>query len=1069
MRLDPNQRRAVEASGSVAVVAGAGTGKTHMLAQRYLHHLCEGGLRPLEVVAVTFTRRAADELRARIRRVVKEALAEGAAGLHPDALLEVEAAPIGTIHALAQRVCQAFPHEAGLPPDAAVLDELDGRLWTAEALDAALERLDAEAVTALPFSLLKSALRTLLADPFRAEAALAKDAGGLRRELEAARQTALQQARGPAWDDAVKLLRNAAGPAEHPAEVARRAALAAVAALPSIATGEATPEESDAARTGAAEPAAVEPGAAGPDASAEAQAWEVLAGLRPTAGRAATWRSLGHADLAAVKAALRVLRDAARSVWQAGSGPAAWRWSGLDERMVVRTAAVRAAFASVRVALAERKRRAALVDFGDLELHAVRALQHDAVQRALRQRWQAILVDEFQDTSPAQARLLELLRGDAPVTMVGDEKQSIYGFRGADVRVFREERRRLADEAAAGDVELGTSYRSHEALVRFVNRVFDSVLGDAAAPLRAARASSTVPGPHVRWFELDARGAPGDAAALAEAERIAQALHALLAADPPLQVDDGDGGVRPLRAGDVAVLARSRASLEALEALAPARGVPVLNAGGGDVLTTPEGLDAQALLAAVVDPRDAPAVLATLRGPYVAASDPAIHALAQAGERAQARWWMRLDASADPQLQAGARLLHELRALQARGASALDLLRDADARTGYTAILANLPNAARRLADHQGMLDLVTQLEAGGADAFALSRRLRRLRAAEVAVPRPPLRSRDAVALMTIHAAKGLEWPVVVLADMARRGRSQPDDVAVDPDLGVTLRWRDGAGGWAEPALYRLAGARARAREAAEDVRLSYVALTRARDLLLLSARAPSGGLLTLLRPGLEAAGLAPEVQTVSAGGVPPLPPLPPVPVVADDGDRFWAVRLDAGACPASAAEATATLSAAPPLPPADPFAASPLFAAAVAPASAHDWHRPLQALASLDEDGTWQRAAAQLAGAALPPPQVADLLVAMTGPGGTRLEVVARWPGTAGRPGVALAAPEELPSGEVSTAAWTWLPLDPLAPDATLPRLRAALAVARGSAADAANGPADPSRRGTGGDAPDG
>lgn len=1067
MTLDPNQRRAVHASGSVAVVAGAGTGKTHMLARRYLHHLAEGGLRPLEVVAVTFTRRAADELRARIRGVVKEALAANATGLHPDALLEVEAAPIGTIHALAQRVCQAFPQEAGLPPDATVLDELDGRLWTAEALDAALERLDAEAVTALPFSLLKSALRTLLADPFRAEAALAKDAGALRRELEAARRTALQQALGASWEDAVNLLRNAAGPAEHPAEGARRAALAAVAALTPIVAAEPAPEEPDAAAAGA-DPLGAEWGAAAPGASAEAQAWEVLAGLRPTAGRAAAWRSLGQADLAAVKAALRVLRDAARSVWQAGSGPAAWHWSALDARMVARTGAVRAAFASVRATLAERKRRAALVDFADLELHAVRALQNDAVQQALRRRWRALLVDEFQDTSPAQARLLELLRGDAPVTMVGDEKQSIYGFRGADVSVFRGERRRLADEAAAGDVELGTSYRSHEALVRFVNRVFDTVLGAAAAPLHAARASSPVPGPHVRWLELDARGAGGDAAALAEAERIAQALGALLEADPPLQVDGGDGGVRPLRAGDVAVLARSRASLAALEALAPARGVPVLNAGGGDVLTTPEGLDAQALLAAVVDPRDAPAVLATLRGPFVAASDPAIHALVQAGERAQARWWTRLDASPEPQLQAGARLLHDLRALQARGASALDLLREADARTGYTAILANLPNAGRRLADHQGMLELVSQLEAGGADAFALSRRLRRLRAAEVAVPRPPLRSRDAVALMTIHAAKGLEWPVVVLADMARRSRSQPDDVAVDPDLGVTLRWRDGAGGWAEPALYRLAAARAREREAAEDLRLSYVALTRARDLLLLSARAASGGLLTLLRPGLEAAGLTPEVRTVSAGGVPPMPPLPPVPVVADDADRFWAVRLDAGASVVGAAAEVATPAAAPPLPPADPFAAAPLFAAAVEPASERDWQRPLQAFASLDEDGTWQRAAALLAGAALPPPHVTDLLVPMTGPGGTRLEVVVRWPGTAGRPGVALAAPEELPEGEVMTTAWTWLPLDPLAPAATLPRLREALALAGGSASAAARGPADASRLGTGGDAPD-
>lgn len=231
MRLDPAQRRAVDAEGSVAVVAGAGTGKTHMLARRYLHHLRAGHLRPLEVVAVTFTRRAADELRARIRSALRETLAEDGSSLPPNALPELEAAPIGTIHALAQRICHAFPEAAGLPPDVTVLDELDGRLWTAEALDAALERLRAAEVTALPFSLLKRALETLLADPFRAEAALAKDAAQLRAELEAARAAALTDLRGDAWDAAVACLQAAAGPAEHPTEEARRAALTAVGVL----------------------------------------------------------------------------------------------------------------------------------------------------------------------------------------------------------------------------------------------------------------------------------------------------------------------------------------------------------------------------------------------------------------------------------------------------------------------------------------------------------------------------------------------------------------------------------------------------------------------------------------------------------------------------------------------------------------------------------------------------------------------------------------------------------------------------------------------------------------------
>ena len=1009
MSLDRHQRRAVEADASVAVVAGAGTGKTHMLARRYLYHLRRHGLRPLEVVAVTFTRRAADELRGRIRSVLRAAVAAGEEGLDPDALLELEAAPIGTIHSLAQRVTQAFPDEAGLPPDAAVLDELDGRLWTAEALDAALDAVSAEELSALPFSLLKQALRRLLEDPYRAEVALAKDARALRAELEAARAAALAACRGPAWDDAIATLRSAAGPAEHPAEVSRRAALAAVAAID----------------------------AAGAPAPAE-EGWQLLSALAPQLGRAGDWQALGGVDLAAVKAALRSLRDAAREVWQGGRGPAAWAWGELDERMLMRTAAVRAAFARVRADLAERKRRARLVDFGDLELHAVRALEHEHVRVALRRRWRAVLVDEFQDTSPAQARVLALLRDDdTPVTVVGDEKQSIYAFRGADVRVFRDERRRLGRQVGADSVELGTSYRTHRGLVEAVNRVFDEVLGADAAPLRAAREASALPPPYLRWLELDAAGASSEDSALAEAERVAQEIAALLRSEPPLEVDDGDGR-RALRAGDVAVLARSRASLEAFEALAGAVGVPVLNAGGGDVLSTQEALDALALLRAVVDPSDTPALVALLRGPFVAASDVAIHALAAGATRGRSAWWQRLSTSSDERLRAGAALLEELRERAERGASASDLLMYADDARGYGAVLANLPNAARRLADWQGVLELVRALEDGAADPFALVRRLGRLRAAEVAVPRPPLRSSDAVTLMSIHGAKGLEWPVVAVLDLSRRPRAVADEVLVDPDLGVVLRWREPGGDWIEPALYQLAERRRLERASSEDARLAYVALTRARDLVLLSARGASGGLRSRLAPGLEAAGVAAEVVPVRPGSALGPAPLPAPPAAPDDraaDERVWGARLDG----APAAPAGGELA----LPPADPFAGAPLFASDAATADpGAAWGEVAAALAVLDEEGVWDEAGRVLAGAGLPAPASSDLFVRLRDRHGHEREAVMRWPPTGARPGVALMAPEEL-AEPPDAARWRWLPLDPLAPRTALASLRDALAQA--------------------------
>jgi ATP-dependent helicase/nuclease subunit A len=152
--LTEEQQRAVKARSSVAVVAGAGTGKTHMLTERYFHHLSEDNYSPLEVVAVTFTEKAAGELKSRIRGRVSERMPD-----REDLLAELEAAQISTIHALCARICREHPDEAEVPPDFSILDELRGRLWTADRLVDALDELPAEHYEALPYPLMQVALR----------------------------------------------------------------------------------------------------------------------------------------------------------------------------------------------------------------------------------------------------------------------------------------------------------------------------------------------------------------------------------------------------------------------------------------------------------------------------------------------------------------------------------------------------------------------------------------------------------------------------------------------------------------------------------------------------------------------------------------------------------------------------------------------------------------------------------------------------------------------------------------------------------------------------------------------
>jgi ATP-dependent helicase/nuclease subunit A len=184
-------------------------------------------------------------------------------------------------------------------------------------------------------------------------------------------------------------------------------------------------------------------------------------------------------------------------------------------------------------------------------------------------------------------------------------------------------------------------------------------------------------------------------------------------------------------------------------------------------------------------------------------------------------------------------------------------LKLADHLTGYTAIIANLPGAQRREADWRGFGELVRDLERGADHAFTVVRWLRQLYEAGAEVPRPPLEAGDAVSLMTIHSAKGLEWPVVVIPDLARGYPSQSPAVLFDPELGVAANFGEDDG---EPVLYRLIADRKALAQEAEARRLFYVACTRARDhLILTSTEATTNRLsgLALLRPGLELANVS--------------------------------------------------------------------------------------------------------------------------------------------------------------------------------------------------------------------
>jgi len=851
MTLTPQQAQSAYSPHSVAVTAGAGTGKTHMLSERYLYFLKDKheeepkpSFSPLQIVAVTFTEKAAAELRSRIRFTIADSMSD-----RPDLLAELEAAQISTFHALAARICREHYDKANVPPDFAVQDELDSPIWQAETFADALVQLPSHLYAGIPFSLMHDVLQALLSDPLTAKESLERDRTAWLPLLELIRQQALDTLLADgSWLSSKPILDSYAAPGDKLDEHR----LAALAAIESLEQGHNV-----------------------------AQSLDVLNSLKINVGSQKNW--VGRATLDEVKAAIASVRNLAQEALK--SGLITLEPNVYDGQTETILPALREAFAWTQAFLQKAKYQQRVLDFNDLEVHALQALKDPAVQHYYAQRWQVFLIDEFQDTNPIQGKLLEKLTAKATITIVGDVKQSIYGFRRADVRVFQDWQARIHPNS--DPVELSTSFRTHRLLMNQVNQVFAPVLADLHQPLTAHRKEILEPTPEIQLYTVAVDDKHKDDKSIdtnaepcrrVEAQKIADMVEEMLLNKLPVH-DKPSGQLREIQPKDIAILSRTWGPLELYGNAIAARDIPILQAGGGNLLDTREAKDAWAMLRFLADPTDSLALAAVLRSPFFAVSDTTLYTFAQSLPD-KTGWWKHLRTSTEPTLSHAREILGEL-LIARRTEAPTRLLQLCDRLTGYTAVIANLPGANRRMADWQGFGELARSLEAGSFDVLVIIRRLKRLQDAEVKIPRPALAGGNAVSLMTIHGSKGLEWPVVIVPDLARPISRDSPTVRFDPELGVAIKLEDEEGERQKSALYTLLEQRKKADDCEESKRVLYVALTRARDRLILTAAKPTGGGLDVLKPGLE--GLiastpipfAPELAQPVAPVALTIPPLP--------------------------------------------------------------------------------------------------------------------------------------------------------------------------------------------------
>ncbi|NJK55047.1 MAG: UvrD-helicase domain-containing protein [Pleurocapsa sp. SU_5_0] len=858
--LTPEQQVAAYAPCSVVITAGAGTGKTHMLAERYLYYLRERNLSPLEIVAVTFTEKAATELRSRIRTLVSQELPQ-----RWDLLAELEAAQISTIHALAARVCQEHFQLINIPADFQVLDDLEGQVWLDDGLQQAIAQLSPEVFQLIPYSLLQDILLRLLDDPYTANQALHQGIQDWEELIVNARLQAVKTIVNDAvWQSMQEILKQHQGQAGDKLEIIRLSVLKAIVELENSENIE--------------------------------QAIATIQQVNLRVGSSKNWQ-----DLKAVKSALTKLRELVKKVTSQGLLDLAI--GEADEQLKLILPALSEAYQEVTDYLSRLKLQRKVLTFSDLELYALQALTHNSVQNYYHQRWQVFLVDEFQDTNPTQAQLLNSLTAKAELTVVGDIKQSIYGFRRADIRVFQQFRDRILDNNGK-EVILSTSFRTHETLIHQFNQIFTPLLAEKHQDLHAFRSSESLQGSSVtdkyldNYLQVLVIGDPlkpeGEEKPPKPNKANRQRVEAFSLAAKIKQILEGKTPVfdrhirqtRPIEPKDIAILTRTWQPLEVYGEALAAIGIPVAPAGGGNLLATREAKDATALLRFLANPEDDIALVAVLRSPFFAVSDRLIFTIRASFATPKEQdtcWWdelpkFDLNMNKFSELSRPVKVLQQL--LKSRESEMPSrVLQLADRLTGYTAVIANLAGAERRLADWRGFGQLVKDLEQGTYDLFGVVRRLKRLYQQEVAVPRPVVAVNNAVSLMTVYAAKGLEWGLVIVADLSKERPKSAPAIRFDAQLGVAVTSKNLLRETQKPVLYSWLEYLQEQQEREEAVRVLYVALTRARDYLILSAAEPYKGELNRLQRGLSAANIPTQtIPYTDAKALPPIPQMPPIP-----------------------------------------------------------------------------------------------------------------------------------------------------------------------------------------------
>ena len=848
----PEQKAAIDAAGEVLVSASAGSGKTFVMIEKMIALILGEKADVDSVLAVTFTNLAAGEMKERLRAALAARL-----GVEEDParrarlkaqLSDIAAADICTLHAFCGNVIRRYFYEAGIDGGFRVLEEKEADKLRERAAVRAFEKLQAEqspsfaalcraCATSRGFAQLRRRViklheKVIVRADYReflagiAEKYTEDSFAALEREALAPVRAAAERLRARCEEllrECGRLRPTGLFGEKHTAFLAGRIAAAeAVLAAPDVFAAAAAfaglkfaskPSKKDIEASGSAEAAALD---------------EALADVKK--------------ETDAVKELLKEFRP---------------REEELADFLLSR--AVAAGFAEAVLAYdaeyAACKRRAGGLDFSDLEHGCLRLLSVPRVREEVRGRYTHLFVDEYQDSSPVQERILSLVAGEN-VFMVGDAKQSIYGFRGCDPAFFTEKYERLSREGRA--LTLNGNFRSSTAVLDAVNRLFSRAMTSESCSVDYAHTSMMAAGlpaqsggrVRAAFVPEEEKAAPAQRDIYSVADRLGpvedeEFAEGALIADiirqevGTLRLDPATGEQVRTEFGDIVLLTRSMTGFAGrVVGELVRRGIPVAAATDVNICDYPEVKAMIALLQFLDNGAQDIPLAASLKSALGGLTDAELAAVRLAGKRPGGKdepFYLACERYA---AQGRDALAEKLRRFYARAASlrlrmqvkgAGEVIAAILAETGMEADLLALPcgeervRRIRRLAEESGNLSVPAFLE--------------QLRCGGYKVGYAESGGDGAVRVMTMHASKGLEFPVVIVAGMSRDFARQDlqEEILFDDEWGpVPYAYHPEERTRQKTILREVVRRRLLRRRAADEMRLLYVALTRAKSALYL-------------------------------------------------------------------------------------------------------------------------------------------------------------------------------------------------------------------------------------------